>query len=283
MTDSERLLDHPGTPPIKLLGLITEAYTDALMRLAYAERDRHDCTVYRKLGYDLIGAGAQVLIHACARREQPADAPRAVAAEATRELRTTLGLAEHVAGSSAGAESVAPDIEAVAENCAQVTGRLYRLAAGLSPSVIAEINPLGEDRDDALDNEEASRAGHDDATATPHRFDGQSSLEMGDRGMITCSASRPTATVLRSPSTNYPRIHRVDDATFESTGVLAPACASADSRRDTVSAPRSRQPRYRDTCAAVTCARPQCSENPADTDRPADVTNPPTTAEPPCQ
>ncbi|MGV9366508.1 hypothetical protein [Amycolatopsis sp. NPDC003731] len=153
MTDSERLLDHPGTPPIKLLGLITEAYTDALMRLAYAERDRHEWTAYRKLGYDLIGTEAQVLIHACARREHPADAPRTVAAEAARELRTTLGLAEHVAGSSAGAESVALDIEALAEDCAQITGRLYRLAADLSPSVIAEINALSDDRGDAIDNE----------------------------------------------------------------------------------------------------------------------------------
>jgi hypothetical protein len=33
--------DEPGTPPMKLLGLVTDAYTDALLRLAYAERDRH--------------------------------------------------------------------------------------------------------------------------------------------------------------------------------------------------------------------------------------------------
>ncbi|MBE8523044.1 hypothetical protein ILP97_37075 [Amycolatopsis sp. H6(2020)] len=152
MTDSERLLDHPGTPPMKLLGLITDAYTDALVRLAYAERDRHEWTSYRKLGYDLIGVGAQVLIHAYARREQPTDDPREVAAEAVQELRTTLGLAEQVAGGSAGADSVAMEIEALAEDCAQVTGRLYRLAAGLSPSVIAKINPLGEDHDDAIDD-----------------------------------------------------------------------------------------------------------------------------------
>ena len=106
MTDSERLLDHPGTPPMKLLGLITDAYTDALVRLAYAERDRHDWTSYRKLGYDLVGVGARVLIHACARRDQPADDPREVAAEAARELRTTLGLAERVAGGSAREDSV---------------------------------------------------------------------------------------------------------------------------------------------------------------------------------
>jgi hypothetical protein len=149
MTDSERLLDHPGTPPMKLLGLVTDAYTDALVRLAYAERDRHDWTSYRKLGYDLIGVGAQVLIHAYAGREQPA--LREVAAAAVQELRTTLGLAEQVAGGSASADSMAMDIEALAEDCAQATGRLYRLAAGLSPSAIAEIDPLGEDHDDAID------------------------------------------------------------------------------------------------------------------------------------
>ncbi|GHG29908.1 MULTISPECIES: hypothetical protein [Amycolatopsis] len=154
MTDSERSPDQPGTPPMKLLGLITDAYTDALVRLAYAECDRHDWTSYRKLGYDLIGVGAQVLIHACARRDQPADDPREVAAEVAQELRTTLGLAEHVAGGSASADSVAMDIEALAEDCAQATGRLYRLAAGLSPSVIAEIHPVGEDHDDAIGNKD---------------------------------------------------------------------------------------------------------------------------------
>ncbi|WP_103349666.1 hypothetical protein [Amycolatopsis sp. CA-128772] len=154
MTDSERLLDHPGTPPIKLLGLITDAYTDALLRLAYAERDRHDWTSYRKLGYDLIGVAAQVLIHAYARREQPADDPRQVAAEVAQELRTTLGLAEQVAGGLAGADSVAMEIDAFADDCAQVTGRLYRLAAALSPSIIAEINPLGDEHDGAIGNKD---------------------------------------------------------------------------------------------------------------------------------
>ncbi|WP_146073820.1 hypothetical protein [Amycolatopsis sp. CA-126428] len=158
MTDSEQLLDHPGTPPMKLLGLITDAYTNALIRLAYAERDHHDWTSYRQLGYDLIGVGAQVLIHACARREQPANDPRQVAAEVVQELRTTLGIAEQVAGGSAGADSVAMEIEAFADDCAQVTGRLYRLAAGLSPSIIAEINPLGEDHDDAIDKDEGGRS-----------------------------------------------------------------------------------------------------------------------------
>jgi hypothetical protein len=94
---------------------------------------------------------------------------------------------------------------------------------------------------------------------------------------------RPTATVLRSPSTNHPRIHRVDDVTFDATGVLAPACASADSRRDTVDAARSRRARYRDTSAAATCQKPRCSEDHAGTDPPADATNSPATAEPPCQ
>ncbi|WIX85746.1 hypothetical protein [Amycolatopsis sp. DG1A-15b] len=154
MTDSERLLDHPGAPPMKMLGLITDAYTNALIRLAYAERDHHDWTSYRKLGYDLIGVGAQVVIHACARREQPTDDPRQVAAEVVQELRTTLGLAEQVAGSSAGADSVAMEIEAFAEDCAQVTALLYRLAASLSPSIIAEINPLGDDHDDTIDNKD---------------------------------------------------------------------------------------------------------------------------------
>ena len=152
MTDSERLLDQPGTPPMKLLGLITDAYTDALLRLAYAERDRHDWTSYRKLGYDLIGAGAQVLIHACARREEPAGDPSQVAAEVVHELRTTLRLAEHIMDSPVSAESTAEEIVALAEDCAQATGRLYRLSAELSPAAIARINPFGKNHDGAIHN-----------------------------------------------------------------------------------------------------------------------------------
>lgn len=152
MTDSERLLDQPGAPPMKLLGLVTNAYTDALLRLAYAERDRHNWTSYRKLGYDLIGAGARVLIHACARREQPAAAPRQVAAEVAHELRTTLRLAEHIVGNPASADSTAEEIVALAEDCAQAAGRLYQLAAELSPAALAKINPLGQNHDGASHN-----------------------------------------------------------------------------------------------------------------------------------
>ncbi|MBE1496323.1 hypothetical protein H4696_003423 [Amycolatopsis lexingtonensis] len=153
MTDAERrpLAGEPGAPPITLLRLITDTYTDALTRLAYAERDRHDWTSYRKLGYDLIGVGARVIVHAYARREPPADTPhevvnpRAVAAEAARQLRTTLALAEQVAGTPASAESVAMELEALAEDCATTTGLLYRNSAGASPAAIVEINPIGED------------------------------------------------------------------------------------------------------------------------------------------
>jgi hypothetical protein len=154
MTDAPRrplALDEPGTPPTKLLGLITDAYTDALLRLAYAERDRHDWTSYRKLGYDLIGVGARVIMHASARRELPAADPRDVAAEAARELRTTLRLAEQVADNPGSADSVAREIESLAEDCAQTAGVLYRMSTGLSPAAIAEINPLGEGHDDVID------------------------------------------------------------------------------------------------------------------------------------
>ena len=154
MTDSDRLLDQPGVPPMRLLGLITDAYTNALLRLAYAERDRHDWTSYRKLGYDLMGAGARVLIHAYARREQPAGSPGEVAAEAVQALRSTLRLAERVAGNPASAESQAREIEALAEDCAQTSGRLYRLSVELSPAVIAEINPLGASHGGATDAED---------------------------------------------------------------------------------------------------------------------------------
>ncbi len=152
MTDSERSLDDPGTPPMKLLSLLTDACIDALVRLAYAERDRHDRAFYTKLGYGLIGAGARVLVHAYARHEQPAGDHRQVAAEAVQELRTALGLAERVASSSVSAGPAAMDIEALAEDCAQTAGRLYQLAAGLSPSAIAEIKRLDEDHDNAIDN-----------------------------------------------------------------------------------------------------------------------------------
>ncbi|MGW5743715.1 hypothetical protein [Amycolatopsis sp. NPDC003861] len=162
MTDAQRrppVFDKPGTPPITLLALITDAYTDALIRLAYAERDQHDWTSYRKLGHDLIGVGARVIMHAYARREQPAvDDPRAVAAEAVRELRTTLRLAEQVAGNPVNADSVAQDVEALAEDCAQTAALLYCISAGESPTAIAEINRLGPDHDTVTNVEDG--AGH---------------------------------------------------------------------------------------------------------------------------
>ena len=164
MTDSERLPDQPGAPPLKLLGLITDAYTDALMRLAYAERDRHDWTSYRKLGYDLIGAGARVLVHAYARPELPVGAPREIVAEAIQELRTTLRLAERVANIPASADSMAREIDALAEDCAQTAGRLYRLSVGLSPAVIAEINPLGANHGGVIDDEDDGRRSDGDPT-----------------------------------------------------------------------------------------------------------------------
>uniref|UniRef100_UPI0011774B42 hypothetical protein n=1 Tax=Amycolatopsis pretoriensis TaxID=218821 RepID=UPI0011774B42 len=80
MTDAQRrppVPDKPGKPPITLLPLITDAYTDALMRLAYAERDQHDWTSYRKLGHDLTGVGARVIMHAYARRDPATGDPRA--------------------------------------------------------------------------------------------------------------------------------------------------------------------------------------------------------------
>lgn len=72
------------------------------------------------------------------------------------------------------------------------------------------------------------------------------------------SSRRPTATVLRSPSTNHPRIHALHSATFDATGVCAPACGSAESRRDLVAAGQSRNPQYRATSADVTCENPRC-------------------------
>ncbi|MET8848566.1 hypothetical protein [Amycolatopsis sp. NPDC004625] len=161
MTDAERpsrALNKPGTPPITLPSLITGAYTDALVRLAYAERDRHDWSSYRKLGHDLIGTGARVIVHAYARREPTIDDPRAVAAEAVRELRTTLRLAERVAGNPVSADAVAREVAAFAEDCAQTAALLYRIAAGLSPAAIAEIAPLDEDQDTVTDAEDG--AGH---------------------------------------------------------------------------------------------------------------------------
>ncbi|MFJ7212727.1 hypothetical protein [Amycolatopsis sp. NPDC098790] len=138
------MFDKPGTPPITLLALITDAYTDALMRLAYAERDQHDWTSYRKLGHDLIGVGARVIMHAYARREPATDDPRAVAEEAVRELQTTLRLAERIAGNPVSADAVAREVGAFAEDCAQTATQLYRISAGLSPTAIADINPLGQ-------------------------------------------------------------------------------------------------------------------------------------------
>ncbi|MEV6825631.1 hypothetical protein [Amycolatopsis sp. NPDC051102] len=154
MTGSERSPDQPGAPPIKLLSLITDAYTAALIRLAYAERDQHDWTSYRQLGYDLVGTGARVLIHSYARRDQSAGDAREVAAEVADELRTTLRLAEQVASNPTRADSMAMEIEALAEDCAQTAGRLYRLSAALSPAVIAEVNPLGANHDDTTNDED---------------------------------------------------------------------------------------------------------------------------------
>jgi hypothetical protein len=123
-----------------------------------------------------------------------------------------------------------------------------------------------------------TRPGHQPASARDLQWTREDS-----RSVATSTATRPTATVLRSPSTNHPRIHRVHRATFDATGVLAPACASADSRRDTVFAARSRQPRYRDTAAAVTCEKPRCSEDNAGTAPPDDATDFPVAAEPACR
>jgi hypothetical protein len=77
--------------------------------------------------------------------------------------------------------------------------------------------------------------------------------------MTAPTTSRPAATVLRSPSTNHPRIHRTDRATFEAEHVLVPACASAESRRDALWAAICRGPRYRSTCATITCQKHQCT------------------------
>src|SRR5206468_174396 len=103
------------------------------------------------------------------------------------------------------------------------------------------------------------------------------------RSTATSTATRPTATVLRSPSTNHPRIHRVHRATFDATGVLTPACAAAESRRDTVDAARSRRPRYRDTAAAVTCEKPRCNRDGGSADPPDDATESAATPESACR
>ncbi len=136
--------DQPGTPPIRLLRLVTDAYTGAQLRLAYAERDGHGWGSYRKLGYDLIGVGARVIVHAYTRCEPPAGGPRTVAAEAVRALRTTLRLAEQLENNPPGADSLAMDIESLAEDCTHTAGLLYRLSAELSPAAIAEIHPVDE-------------------------------------------------------------------------------------------------------------------------------------------
>ncbi|MET8997148.1 hypothetical protein [Amycolatopsis sp. NPDC004169] len=149
--------DKPGAPPITLLALVTAAYTDALMRLAYAERDRHDWTAYRKLGHDLVGVGARVIMHAYARREPSTDDPRAFAEEAVRELRTTLRLAEQVAADPVSGDTVAREVEAFAEGCAQTAAQLYRISAGLSPAAIAEITPLGHRHDTVTDAADGAR------------------------------------------------------------------------------------------------------------------------------
>ncbi|WP_410625670.1 hypothetical protein [Amycolatopsis sp. cmx-8-4] len=146
MTDAQQpplAPDQPGAPPIRLLGLVTDAYTGAPLRLAYAERDRHGWGSYRQLGYDLIGVGARVIVHAYARCEPPGGDPRQ-AAEAARALRSTLRLAEQLENNPAGADALAMEIESLAEDCTQTAGLLYRISARLSPAAIAEIHPVDE-------------------------------------------------------------------------------------------------------------------------------------------
>lgn len=84
-------------------------------------------------------------------------------------------------------------------------------------------------------------------------------MEALARARRATPAGQPTATVLRSPSTNHPRVHGVHIATFDATGVLAPACTSATSRRDIIAATRNRIPHYRDSTAAVTCEKTGCA------------------------
>lgn len=158
MTDAQRpphVIDRPGTPPITLLTLITDTYTDALIQLAYAERDGHDWLSYRQLGYDLIGVGARVIMHASARRDPPTDAPWKAAAEAAQKLQAALRLAEQVATDPADADSVAGEIDDLAGKCAEIAGLLYRISAGLSPAAIAKINPLGANHDTETGDESA--------------------------------------------------------------------------------------------------------------------------------
>jgi hypothetical protein len=101
-------------------------------------------------------------------------------------------------------------------------------------------------------------------------------------GTIAPPTDRPAATVLRSPSTNHPRIHRLDHGTFDSTGVLTPACASADSRRDAIEAAQVRNPQYRVTSAAITCEKPRCHDDNTSTDTTDGSAEPPDLPEPPC-
>lgn len=132
----------------------------------------------------------------------------------------------------------------------------------------------------------------DTSTATVLRYDGSSTAahpvpadqtQPRGRGITAPPADRPAATVLRSPSTNHPRVHRVDLGTFDSTGVLAPACASADSRRNTIDAARDRNPQYRVTSAAITCEKPRCRDDNASTEGTDESVGPLDLPEPPCR
>lgn len=130
------------------------------------------------------------------------------------------------------------------------------------------------------------------ATTTLPRYDGSTTSAHSARadrtrprgcGITAPPADRPAATVLRSPSTNHPRVHRADLGTFDSAGVLAPACASADSRRDAIEAARVRNPRYRVTSAAITCEKPRCHDDNAGTDATDESAEPADLPEPPCR
>jgi hypothetical protein len=126
-----------------------------MMRLAYAERDRHDWTSCRKLGCGLIAVEARVIVvHASARRERPAGDPQEVAAEAARELRTTLRLAEQVAGSPGGRRRGGEGNRGSRRGLRVDRRLLYRISTGLSPAAVAEISPRGDDHDDVTDNQD---------------------------------------------------------------------------------------------------------------------------------
>ncbi len=163
-------LDEPEKLPMKMLGLITGAYNDAVIRLAYAERDRHGWNTYFRLGHRLVGVGARVLIHAYALREHPAGDPAEAIAEAVRRLRNVLTMAEETAENPNTVPSTALEIQSLGRSCAMTAGMLIGHAAQLSPSAIAATHPIRDVYfDDDEDDDEHWNSGSAGTCAPPNR------------------------------------------------------------------------------------------------------------------